>query len=218
VLDNPLVLSLSDAKPSENIMKPQVIILATVLLGAAALPALSQTKPAATGAVVAASAPGEATIASTVSVSAKVVAIDAATRQVTLKGPKGNLNVVTAGPDVSNFDQIKVGDIVTVRYVEALTLTLKKGGKELRSSVSTPDSARAAAGERPAGVVANQTEVTANVIAVNAKTQTVTLRGPKQTVELKVPDAGQFKLIKVGDQIQAVYTEAVALSVEPGKK
>jgi hypothetical protein len=34
-------------------------------------------------------------------------------------------------------------------------------------------------------------------------------------VQLKVPDPGQFKLVKVGDQIQAVYTEAVALSVEP---
>jgi len=199
-------------------MKPQLILLAAALAGTTALPALAQTQPAANAAVVAASSPGQATIAATVSVSASVEAIDKATRQVTLKGPKGKLNTVTAGPDVRNFDQIKVGDIVTVRYVEALTLTLKKGGKELRGMTETPVAARAAAGERPAGVVANQTEVTANVIAVDAKTQTVTLKGPKQTVELKVPDAGQFKLIKVGDQIQAVYTEAVALSVDPAKK
>ena len=46
----------------------------------------------------------------------------------------------------------------------------------------------------------------------------VTLRGPKQVVDLKVQDPEQFKLIKVGDQIQAVYTEAVALVVEPAKK
>jgi len=199
-------------------MKPQLIILGAALFGAATLPALAQTKPAANAAVLAASAPGQATLAATVSVSASVEAIDKATRQVTLKGPKGKLNTVTAGPEVRNFEQIKVGDIVTVRYVEALTLTLKKGGKELRSMTETPGAARAAAGERPAGVVANQTEVTANVIAVDAATQTVTLKGPKQTVELKVPDAGQFNLIKVGDQIQAVYTEAVALSVEPAKK
>ncbi|HRI18953.1 MAG TPA: hypothetical protein PL196_10555, partial [Burkholderiaceae bacterium] len=77
---------------------------------------------------------------------------------------------------------------------------------------------RAPAGERPAAVVGQQVEVTANVIAVDAKTQTVTLQGPKQTVDLKVPDAGQFKLIKVGDQIQATFVEAVALAVEPAKK
>jgi ribosomal protein L6P/L9E len=199
-------------------MKPQLIILAATLFGAASLPALAQSTPTANAAVMAASAPGQATITTAVSVSASVEAIDKASRQVTLKGPKGNLNTVTAGPDVRNFDQIKVGDMVTVRYIEALTLTLKKDGKELRGMTETPTAARAAAGERPAGVVANQTEVTANVIAVDAKTQTVTLKGPKQTVELKVPDAGQFKLIKVGDQIQAVYTEAVAVSVEPAKK
>lgn len=188
------------------------------LLSAATLPALAQNAPAANAAVLAASAPGQATMASEVTVSATVTAIDKATRQVTLKGPQGKLNTVTAGADVRNFDQVKVGDIVTVRYLEALTLTLMKDGKALRSMTETPAAARAASGARPGGVVANQTEVTANVIAVDAKTQTVTLKGPKQTVELKVPDAGQFKLIKVGDQIQAVYTEAVALSVEPAKK
>jgi ribosomal protein L6P/L9E len=199
-------------------MKRQLIILGATLLSAATLPALAQTEPTANAAVMAASAPGQATLTSVVTVSARVQAIDKTSRQVTLKGPKGKLNTVTAGPDVRNFDQIKVGDMVTVRYIEALTLTLKKDGKELRGMTETPTAARAAAGERPAGLVANQTEVTANVIATDAKTQTVTLKGPKQTVELKVPDAGQFKLIKVGDQIQAVYTEAVAVSVEPAKK
>jgi len=36
-----------------------------------------------------------------------------------------------------------------------------------------------------------------------------------------VPDPKQFALVKVGDQIQATYTEALALSVEaaaPAKK
>jgi len=188
-------------------------------MGAATLPALAQTNPpAAKAAVVAASSPGQATMAAAVTVSATVEAIDKATRLVTLKGPQGKLHTITAGPDVRNFDQVKVGDVVTVRYMEALSLTLMKDGKDLRSMTEAPGAARAPAGERPAGVVANQTEVTANVTAVDAATQTVTLRGPTRTVELKVPDAGQFKLIKVGDQIKAVFTEAMALSVEPAKK
>jgi hypothetical protein len=36
-------------------------------------------------------------------------------------------------------------------------------------------------------------------------------------VDLHVPDPGQFKLIKVGDQVHAVYTEAMAVGVEPKK-
>jgi len=200
-------------------MKTQLILIGAALIGTASLPAMAQTNPPAPKAVVAASSsPGQATMAAAVTVSATVTAIDKATRLVTLKGPEGKLTTITAGPDVRNFDQVKVGDVVTVRYMEALTLTLMKDGKELRSMTETPGAARAPAGERPAGVVANQTEVTANVIAVDAKTQTVTLRGPTRTVDLKVPDAGQFKLIKVGDQIKAVFTEAVALSVEPAKK
>ena len=39
-----------------------------------------------------------------------------------------------------------------------------------------------------------------------------------QTGDLRIPDAGQFKLIKVGDQIQATYVEAVAVALEPAKK
>jgi len=202
-------------------MNKQVLILGAALVGAACLPALAQQKPDAKAAAMVASAPGTGTVASAVSVSARVEAIDKAQRQLTLKGPKGNVQTVTAGPEVRNFDQIKVGDMVVARYVEALTLTLKKDGKELRGTAETQDAARSKAGEKPAGVVGRQVEVTADVIAADAKTQTLTLKGPKQTVELRVPDPAQFKLVKVGDQIQAVYTEALALSVEtaaPAKK
>jgi len=198
-------------------MKRQVATLSVALLGAVCLPTQAQA-PVAKSAAMVASAPGTGTITSAVKMSARVEAIDKAQRQVTLKGPKGNVRTVTAGPDVRNFDQINVGDMVVVRYVEELTLTLKKDGKELRSNTEVTDGARAKAGEKPAGIVGRQVEVTADVIAVNAKTQTLTLKGPNRTVELKVPDPKQFKMVKVGDQIQAVYTEALALSVEPVKK
>jgi len=46
-------------------------------------------------------------------------------------------------------------------------------------------------------------------------TQTVRLRGPTRVVDLRVDDPEQFKLVAVGDQVEATYTEAVAISVEP---
>ena len=46
----------------------------------------------------------------------------------------------------------------------------------------------------------------------------VTVKGPKRTVELKVQDPAQFKMIKKGDQIEATFTEAVAVAVTPAKK
>ena len=184
------------------------------LLAALALPSAALAAGDATHAV-AASAPGKAVIAASRKITATVESIDAAKREVTLKGPKGHVVPVTVGPEVRNFEQIKVGDHVVVRYAEALSLTLKKDGKELRGSSQMADGARTPAGERPGGVVGQEVTVTADVTAINTKTQTVTLRGPKRTVDLRVPDKGQFKMIKVGDQIEAVYAQALALTVEP---
>lgn len=59
---------------------------------------------------------------------AAITAIDAATRSVMLKGSQGNGLLLTAGPEVKNFAQLKVGDRVDVQYVEAVVLELKKGG------------------------------------------------------------------------------------------
>ena len=56
-------------------------------------------------------------------------------------------------------------------------------------------------------------------VAVNTKEKYVTLRGPKgNSVELSVPDPTQLKLVKVGDQVEVVYSEALAITVEPAPK
>ncbi len=199
-------------------MKRSIILLGTALLGTTAVTALAQQQPAVKSAEMVSSAPGTGTITNAVSISASVEAIDKAQRTVTLKGPKGNVKTVTVGPDVRNFDQIKVGDMVVVRYLESLTLTLKKDGKEVVSKSEATDAARAKAGEKPGAIAGRQVEVTANVIAVDAASQTVMLKGPQRTVDLRIADPKQFALVKVGDQVQATYTEALALSVEPVKK
>ena len=193
--------------------RPSTMIVALSLLGAVGLPAAAQQAAQTTERV--ASAPGKAAMARTTKIVATVEAIDLAKREVTLKGPKGKVVTLTAGPDVRNLEQVKVGDNVVVGYLEALSLTLMKDGKELRSSSDAADGARAAAGERPGGIVAEKVKVIADVIAVDTKHKIVTLRGPKQTVDLRVPDPQQLKLIKVGDQIEAVYAQALAVSVEP---
>ena len=162
--------------------------------------------------------PGKATAANIVEVAATVQSIDKANRTVVLKGPRGNVQPVIAGPEVKNFDQIKVGDQVVARYVEALSLELKKGGSAPVSRTDREMAGAAKPGDKPAAGVGRQVHVVADVVALDAATQTVTLRGPKQTVELNVRDPAQFKLVAVGDQVEATYTEAMALSVEPTKK
>jgi hypothetical protein len=192
-----------------------VSVIVVALLGALPLCATAQQKSGDAAVVTSQSAPGKRTITRTQRVVATVESVDAKQRKLTLKGPQGTVLPVEASPDVRNFDQIKVGDRVVVRYHEALSLSLRKDGKEVRGATESSDGARAPAGQRPAGVVTETVKVTADVIGVDAKTQMVKLRGPKQTVELYVADPKQLKQIKVGDQVDAEYAQALAISVEP---
>ena len=80
--------------------------------------------------------------------------------------------------------------------------------------------AKSAVGSKPgetAGAVGRQVTIVADVTAVDPATQMVTLKGPQRTVDLKVPDPEQFKRIAKGDQVEATYTQAVAMAVEPKK-
>jgi DNA-binding beta-propeller fold protein YncE len=177
--------------------------------------ALLQPAAAQTGNAAIASAPGKVGIAQTVDFSATISAIDKATRTITLKGPKGEEQKVVAGPEVKNFDQLKVGDVVQARFLESLVLELKKGGGLAVAKTETAGGVAAKPGEKPAGAAGRQVTVVGNVTKVDAATQTVTVKGPERTVDLKVRDPEQFKLIAVGDQIQATFTEAVAVAVSP---
>lgn len=187
--------------------------LVAAVLAAVAVPTVAQ--PASGAAVLKATEPGKGVIAEVVRVAATVEAVDAANRLVTLKGPEGNSFVVKAGPEIRNFDRIKVGDIVDARFTEALTLELKKGGGGVRERIESESAGVSKPGERPAAAAGRTVTVVADVIAVNAAKQSVRLRGPNRTVDLKVRDPEQFKLIKVGDQVEARFTESVAIALDP---
>jgi len=165
------------------------------------------------GGGAAATAPGQAVVAGTAQLIATVEAIDAAVRTLTLKGPQGNLQTLRVGDEIRNLPQVKVGDRVVVTYAQALALQLKKVGAGIRERVAGEGGAGAAPGERPASVVGRGVAVVAEVVAVNYIKQTVTLRGPNQTVRLVVPDAVQLKTITTGDQVHAIYAEAFAVAL-----
>ena len=95
---------------------------------------------------------------------------------------------------------------------------LKVENNGIRERVESTDAVRAKPGEKSAGAIERTVRVIANVVAVNPKAGTVTLRGPKRTVELVVNDPAQLKEIKVGNQVEAEYVEAVALEVTAAKK
>ena len=183
---------------------------------------LPQPIVAQTGAAVVGTAPGAAgaarTVKTTATITATITAIDPATREVTLKEEDGAETTITAGPEVANFAQMKVGDRVSATYVEALTLELKKGGGMPVARTETAGAGKAAAGERPAGGVGRRVTIVADVVGIDTAKRLVTLRGPHRTVQLPVNDPEQLKLIAKGDQVEATYTEGFAVTVEPVAK
>jgi hypothetical protein len=193
------------------------LILLAALACSAALPAAAQ-KPDVTGGTAVGSEPGKAAMVRALKVSAQVVAIDKATRTLTLKGPDGNTVDVVAGEEVKNFPQIKLGDFVVVQLLQSLALELKKtkGGEPLAAREA---GASAKPGERPAAAAAREITAIAKVTAVDPKAKTISLKGPRgNVVKLDVQNPDHFKVVKVGDEVEVVYTEAAAISVEPGKK
>lgn len=196
-------------------MNTKSTLVFALIAAAFAAPAPAQ-QPSTEGSAAISSEPGRAKAVRTVETSARVVSIDKATRTVTLKGPKGNPVDVVAGDEVRNFDQIKVGDRVVVRYTEALALELRKTKSGSRDVTVSEGSTQAKPGERPAAASERQVTAIADVIAVNPKNSTITLKGPRgNVVVLDVQNPDQFKVVKKGDQVDVTYTEAVAMSVEP---
>jgi len=160
--------------------------------------------------------PGAAKTSQTVMTTATVTGIDPATRTISLKRADGKIVDVHAGEEVRNFDKIKVGDTVTTKHTQALSLDLKKNSSGIRERSESTSMTRAPAGAQPGGTVSRQVTVVADVVAVDKQDKMVTLRGPQDhVVDLKVADSDQLNRIKQGDQVRAVYTEALAVAVEP---
>ncbi len=185
-------------------MKSPLIALA--IATALALPAHAQDRKAA--------APKGLAGGEVVRVVSTVESIDQATRVVTLKGQDGKLVTFVAGPEVKNLAQVQKGDVVTMDFIEAAAISLKKTDSKVRERVETEFKQGAAPGQKPAGIMGKDVRVVASVEAVDHKSGKVTLRGPERTLTLKVKDKAILKNVKAGDMVEAEFVEALAIKVE----
>lgn len=187
-------------------------LFAAGMLALPIAPTFAQDKSAASAALKGKSA------VEVVRVTATVDSIDQKTRVVTLKDSSGKLVTFVAGDDVRNLAQVSKGDIVTTEYAQAVAVRLAKSPSKVRERIVTEGGERAPLGGMPGAVAVRDVKVIASVEAVDPKQQVVTLRGPENTVTVKVQDPAMLKGVKVGDMVEAVYTEAVAITVTKGPK
>jgi hypothetical protein len=196
-------------------MNKMITLLSASLL-ALPLTSLAQSQPQSV--LIAEKGQGAGSMTEAVQLQGKVKSINKKMREVVVVGPNGNELLFTLGEEARNFDQIKVGDLVTLTYAQAIAIELRKTHDGIRQRVDSADGVRTKKGEKPGVAIEKSVQVIADVVALNPKAQTVTLRGPKRTVELAVKDPEVLKNVKVGDMVEVVYTEAVALTVTSDKK
>lgn len=149
------------------------------------------------------------------SLTATVEKIDHSTRMVTLKGPEGNMVTFRASDEAKNLDQVKAGDFVNVQYYEAVAWQVMKPGTSPKGMSETSAMGRAKKGEKPGGAMGTQVTIVADIEAIDKDGKHVTLKGPQGNSErVAVKDPKNLENVKVGDQVQITYTEAMAISVE----
>jgi len=197
-------------------MKKIALVSAAVLMMGSSI-AIAQNKPQAVVAVE--TAPGVLKVAEGVQFQGKFKSVDQKTREVVIVGPNGNEFKTILGNEVKNFNQIKVGDIVTLTHVEILVADIKKPSKvDIRERVETEKAVTAKLGDKPAAAIERQVAIVADVTAVDEKKGTLTVRGATRTLDIKVKDPKVLKGVKVGTQIEAVVTEIIAIEVSTPKK
>lgn len=190
------------------------ILLSMLLLAGLSIGAQAQEAPKMATSVQ--KQPGAIATGQAIELQGKVLAIDKAKREVTVKGGSGVETTFFISDQVKNLGRLKVGDIVMLNYVSALGLELKKDGKALRERVESEQNGTQAAGQ-PGMTKGRTVKITADVMAVDLERNSLTLRGPKRTVDMVVEDAALLKEVKVGDQIEVTYMEATVISAKTGK-
>src|SRR5918993_781341 len=150
----------------------------------------------------------------TATITATVEAVNASTRTVTLKGPKGNYVDVVAPDSVTKFSAIKVGDKVTARYYENLVLRLQMPGEKAVNTGS--QGVTAGAGTKPGATAATQRTITATITEIDQKVPSITFSGPNNwKYSSRVEDKQALAKVKVGDKVDITWTEALLVSFEP---
>jgi len=152
-----------------------------------------------------------------VTVTATVEAIDHTNRRLTLRGETGVEVTVAASSDVQRFHAIKVGDVVTARYIESVVVRVVPPG-EPPSPAATGQAVTRRAGEKPGATIADQVNLRVKVRAIDKAAPSLTVVTPAgREMSFKVKDKARLDTVNVGDEIEVTYTEALLVTVDAKK-
>jgi len=150
---------------------------------------------------------------------ATVVQVSLATRELTLRGSSGKTRTIKVGPEARNLDKVRVGDRVNLSYYESFTAQMRLHDKPNVGFMNAAGEVRAAPGERPGGATAQSRASTVTIDSVDTQNNTVSFHradGGASTLPVKSAEGREFIAhLKRGDVVDVMYTEAVAIDVAP---
>ena len=112
----------------------------------------------------------------TVTVSGTVETIDHDRRVVNIKTPDGKFQTIDVPPAAKRFDELKVGDKVSITYNNTVSARLKPPGE---AAVNTATgTSTAGQGERPGGTASAERTMTATISGIDKSAQSITFTGP----------------------------------------
>ncbi|MCM2678903.1 hypothetical protein [Echinimonas agarilytica] len=163
--------------------------------------------------------PGETIIepevlqSNTITSNSKIVGIDYPSRTLTISRAGQQVTLV-ASPRVSNFEQLRVGDLVSTEYTESFAVRVQasEGSARIENREQLDMSKE---GTEPSISASEVTEVIADILVIDKVNQTVTLKGPTGG-EFTLPvrrHPEHLERVEVGDQVVVTYKKAVAISV-----
>jgi hypothetical protein len=149
----------------------------------------------------------------------EVLKTDPKTRTITFKNKEGESRFV-AGPEITNFAQIKKGDRVNVTYETAVAIELiKTKSTGIRSKVETSTVTNSKPNEKPSELIANTTTIIADIVGVDRDKKLVSVKGPSGNITtVNVKNPALLADVTVGEQVKVVYFDAMAASITTPKK
>ena len=154
-----------------------------------------------------------------VTLEGSITRVDRANRMVTIRGSEGAELDLFVGDDVRNFDRLQVGDRVSLDYHRAIAAAIEPAGSAQVGTTVEQGGSRAGAGSRPGGSASETVTLVAEVLAVDAAANLVTLKGSRGnvvTLEVLREDLRVgLARIKAGDLLRVTFSEAVAVDIRP---
>src|SRR6516225_8331033 len=149
----------------------------------------------------------------TVTLSGTVETIDHDKRVVNIKTPDGKFETIDVPPEAKRFDEVKVGDKVSITYNNTVSARLKPPGEPPVNTAARTSTA--GQGERPGGTASQERTMTATISAIDKNASSITFTGPNGwKYSRHVVDPTVLDKVKVGDQVDITWDTNVTVAVQ----